>query len=120
FGGVARMTKDSDSAKTEFKIAVAGPLVSLLIAVAAGAAGIAAAGGADRFWEAMTLEDDAGVSGPVAVLASLTSVNVAVLLFNLLPAFPLDGGRIARAIAWGVSGNRNRATKFAAVIGQGF
>jgi CBS domain-containing protein len=47
-------------------------------------------------------------------------VNVFVLGFNLIPAFPLDGGRIARAIAWRVTGNRNKATRFAAMLGQGF
>ena len=43
-----------------------------------------------------------------------------VLVFNLIPAFPLDGGRIARAIAWRVTGDRNKATRFAATLGQGF
>ena len=43
-----------------------------------------------------------------------------MLVFNLLPAFPLDGGRIARAIAWRSTGDRNRATRFAAVLGRGF
>ena len=43
-----------------------------------------------------------------------------VLVFNLIPAFPLDGGRIARAIAWRLTGDRNRATRFAADLGRGF
>ena len=60
------------------------------------------------------------VSGPVAVLAWLANINLAILLFNLLPAFPLDGGRIARAIAWRVTGDREQATGFAARLGQGF
>jgi len=54
------------------------------------------------------------------VVSWLASINMLVLIFNLIPAFPLDGGRIARAIAWKVTGNRNRATRFAAVVGQGF
>ena len=47
-------------------------------------------------------------------------MNIAILLFNLVPAFPLDGGRIARAIAWRRTGDRNRATRITAIIGQWF
>jgi Zn-dependent protease len=119
FGGVARMTKDSDSPGTEFKIAVAGPLVTLAIAAACIGVGIAAAGGHD-FWQAMRVEDQAHTSGILALIAWLASINVLVLGFNLIPAFPLDGGRIARAIAWKVTGDRNRATRGAARLGQGF
>jgi Zn-dependent protease len=119
FGGVARMTKDSDSPGTEFKVAVAGPLVTLLIAVACVAIGVAAAGW-EEFWKAMRIEDGAHTSGILALVAWLASINVLVLFFNLIPAFPLDGGRIARAIAWKVTGDRNRATRGAARLGQGF
>ena len=54
------------------------------------------------------------------MVAWLASINVLVLVFNLIPAFPLDGGRIARAIAWRLTGDRNRATRFAATLGRGF
>jgi CBS domain-containing protein len=81
--------------------------------------GVAAAG-ANEFWEAMRVVDDADTSGILALIAWLASINVLVLVFNLIPAFPLDGGRVARAIAWKVTGDRNRATRFAATIGQGF
>jgi predicted transcriptional regulator len=53
-----------------------------------------------------------------AVLGYLTSINVLLLVFNLIPAFPLDGGRIARAIAWKITGDRNKATRFAARLGR--
>ncbi len=119
FGGVARMTRDSDSPGTEFKVAVAGPLVTLAIAIACVAVGIAAAGSTE-FWKAMRIEDGAHTSGILALIAWLASINVLVLFFNLIPAFPLDGGRIARAIAWKVTGDRNRATRGAARLGQGF
>src|ERR671930_877117 len=119
FGGVARMTKDSDSAATEFKVAIAGPMVTLAIALACIAIGLAAAG-ADEFWKAMRVEDQADTSGVLALIAWLASINVLVLFFNLIPAFPLDGGRIARAIAWVITGDRTRATNFTAAIGQGF
>ncbi len=119
FGGVARMSKDSDSPGTEFKIAAAGPAVTLLLAALCIAIGVAAAG-PDEFRQAMLVESDTDTSGLLAMVAWLASINVLVLVFNLIPAFPLDGGRIARAIAWRVTGDRNRATRFAANIGRGF
>jgi len=119
FGGVARMERDSDSAATEFKIAVAGPLVTLAIAVVLGGTGLALAGPRE-FGEAMRVSEQAEVSGPLAMLAWLTSINAIVLVFNLLPAFPLDGGRITRAIAWWLTGDRNKATFFATGLGRIF
>jgi Zn-dependent protease len=119
FGGVARMQRDSDSPGTEFKIAIAGPLVTLAIVLVTGAVGIALAGGRD-FFDAMMVEQGTRISGVLAVVAWLTSINLLVLVFNLIPAYPLDGGRIARAIAWRVTGNRNSATRFAATLGQIF
>jgi Zn-dependent protease len=118
FGGIARMTRDSDSPGTEFQIAVAGPAVTAAIVVVCGALGVLF-GGASDFWDAVRFSD-VRTSGELAVFAYLASINLFVLVFNLLPAFPLDGGRIARAIAWKVTGNRNRATRFAAIVGQGF
>jgi Zn-dependent protease len=118
FGGVARMSRDTDSPGAEFRIAVAGPVVTLLIALACLAAGLAIGGG--EFWEAMRFDATTGASAALAVLGWMATVNVFVLAFNLIPAFPLDGGRIARAIAWRINGDRARATKFAATLGQGF
>ncbi|MET0927837.1 MAG: site-2 protease family protein [Solirubrobacterales bacterium] len=119
FGGVARMSRDSDTAGTEFKIAAAGPLVTLVLAIACWAVGIAVAG-ADEFAAAIRFDPDAEISGVVAMIAWLAEINVLVLIFNLIPAFPLDGGRIARSIAWRLTGDRNRATRFAAGLGRGF
>src|ERR671930_88372 len=119
FGGVARMTKDTDSPGTEFKGAIAGPGVPLAIAAACIGVGVAAAGSHD-FGQAMRVQDQANTSGLLAVVAWLGSINLLVLVLNLIPAFPLDGGRIARAIAWRVTGDRNRATRAAARLGQGF
>jgi Zn-dependent protease len=119
FGGIARMTRDTDSPGTEFKVAAAGPLVTLVIALVCTAVGIAAAG-ADQFWKAVLVDANADISGALALVSWLASINALVLFFNLIPAFPLDGGRIARAIAWRITGDRNRATRFAATLGRGF
>ena len=120
FGGLAHMQRDSDSAGVEFRIAAAGPAVTLAIAIAATAAGIGLAGSEREFFDAMIVSNEADVSGALAVIAWLASLNVVVLLFNLIPAFPLDGGRILRALAWRITGDRNKATRFAALTGQGF
>jgi Zn-dependent protease len=116
FGGVARLGRDTDSAGVEFRVAAAGPLVTLLIAVACFFAGVASAGGAEQMMESVFLDRDQ--SAATAVLGHLALVNAALLVFNLIPAFPLDGGRIARAIAWKVTGDRNKATRFAARLGR--
>jgi Zn-dependent protease len=119
FGGVARMERDADSPATEFQIAVAGPLVTLAIVVALAAIGLVAAG-APGFWDAARVESNAQVSGAIAAIAWLASINALILVFNLLPAFPMDGGRIARAIVWWRTGDRNSATRFAAGLGRVF
>jgi Zn-dependent protease len=119
FGGVARLQRDSDTPATEFKIAIAGPIVTLAIVLISGAVGVGIAGGGD-FRDAMMVESGAQISGALAVIAWLTSINLLVLVFNLIPAYPLDGGRVARAVAWRVTGDRNSATRFAATLGQIF
>ncbi len=118
FGGLARLQRDSDSPATELKIALAGPAVTLVIAIACGVLGFAAGG--EEFWQAMRADPAADASGLLALLAWLASINLLVLIFNLIPAFPLDGGRVVRALAWWISGSRNRGTRFAAGLGQGF
>jgi CBS domain-containing protein len=113
------MDRESDSPMTEFKVAVAGPLVTLAIVAVLTAVGLAAAGW-EEFRQAALVESDAGVSGALAVVAWLATINLLVLVFNLLPAFPMDGGRIVRAIAWWRTGNRTSATRFAAGLGRVF
>jgi Zn-dependent protease len=119
FGGIAKMGRDTDSPGVEFRVAIAGPFVTLMIAVLCFVIGVLAAG-ADDFWAAMRLDPNALASGGLALLAYLSFINLTVLLFNLIPAFPLDGGRIARAIAWWRTGDRTRATQIAARLGQLF
>ncbi|MBA2420983.1 MAG: site-2 protease family protein [Thermoleophilaceae bacterium] len=118
FGGIAKMERDTRSAGEEFKVAAAGPAVTLIIAaVCFGVASLIS--GVDAAARGTALEDS-GVSGTVAVLGWLALVNISLLLFNLIPGFPLDGGRIARAIAWWRTGDRTKATRFAARLGRGF
>lgn len=120
FGGVAHLKRDSQSPGVEFRVAAAGPAVTLLIALALTALGIAVAGSEQGFIDAARLDEGADVSGWSALIAWVTLMNILVLIFNLIPAYPLDGGRIARAIAWRITGDRTRATRFAANVGQGF
>jgi Zn-dependent protease/CBS domain-containing protein len=120
FGGIAKMSQDTSSPGVEFRVAVAGPVVTLLIAILCAGLGMVAAGGADDYWNAMAFDAEGSAGGFVAMMSYLTSINVLLLIFNLVPAFPLDGGRIARSIAWKVTGDRTRATNFAATLGQGF
>jgi len=74
----------------------------------------------EEFRRAVLIESNSGVSGVLAMIGWLASINALVLVFNLLPAFPMDGGRIVRAIAWWRTGDRASATRFAANLGRVF
>ena len=105
-GGVARMAGYPKTAGAELRFAIAGPAVTLAIAAAFG-----------------LLDAILPSSAPESLRALIeyqAFINVAILAFNLLPAFPLDGGRVARALIWGRIGDIERATKIAARIGRGF
>jgi Zn-dependent protease len=119
FGGMARMDREADTPGAEFKVAIAGPLVTLGLFVLFTVGGIAAVGWTE-FEEAARLDVNSGVSGPIAVVAWIATINLLLLVFNMLPAFPMDGGRVARAIAWWRTGDRNAATRFAAGLGRIF
>ena len=119
FGGIARLDRDSDSPEAEFKIAIAGPLVTLAICVILSVAGIVAAGPSD-FWDATWIESTGSASAGLAVITWLAFINALLLVFNLLPAYPMDGGRVVRAIAWWRTGDRNSATRFAGTLGRAF
>ncbi|MEA2361118.1 MAG: hypothetical protein QOD71_263 [Thermoleophilaceae bacterium] len=116
FGGVAKLGRDTDSPGVEFRVAVAGPAVTLAIVGVCFGAGALLSDGHTVLEGSRFQNVDMG--GTVAVLSYLATVNAFVLVFNLIPGFPLDGGRIARAIAWKLTGDRNRATVFAARLGR--
>jgi Zn-dependent protease len=116
FGGVAKLGRDADSPGVEFRIAAAGPAVTVLIALVCFGLGTAVSSGSDALHSVRFDQEVTGAT--TAVLGYLTSINILLLAFNLIPAFPLDGGRIARAIAWKLTGDRNKATRFAARLGR--
>ncbi len=119
FGGMARMDRETDSPATEFKVAIAGPLVTLAIGVVLVLVEIVAAG-SQGLEDSVPLGSIPETSGVLAMLGWLAFINFLVLVFNLLPAFPMDGGRVVRAIAWWRSGDRTSATRFAAGLGRVF
>jgi Zn-dependent protease len=118
FGGVARMRGDTRTPGQEFRIAAAGPAVTAVIAVLC-LAGAHLIGG-DQYLHGLRLHATGHVNPIVALLSLLAFVNVALLALNLVPGFPLDGGRIARAIVWWRTGDRDRATRVAAALGRAF
>ena len=119
FGGIAHMKRDTDSPGVEFRVAIAGPAVTLLILLVLAGAGTLIVG-AEDFINAAQIESTADVSGPVGLLAWLAFINALLFVFNLIPAFPMDGGRVLRAAAWWKTGNKTTGTRFAARVGQGF
>jgi Zn-dependent protease/CBS domain-containing protein len=103
FGGVAQIAAEPPSATAEFWIAIAGPTVSLTLAALF-----------------RVLEPVSGGLAPLLALVKyLAYINGSLALFNLIPGFPLDGGRVFRAVFWGFIHNLRRATLIAAAIGQG-
>lgn len=121
FGGVAEMEQEPERPGHEFVIAIAGPAMSLLIGVVClNAAALLAGYGV---LEQIATEDDGALSqlGPIpTMLLWLGTVNVVLALFNLIPGFPLDGGRVFRAIMWGITGDQIRATRWASDLGRYF
>ena len=117
FGGLAKLSRDSESPGEEFRVAAAGPAVTLLIGLLSAA--IAAVAYDARTVEAVLF--GSGTGGAAEVLVSWVALMNAVLfVFNLIPAFPLDGGRLARSAIWKLTGDRTKGTVAAARLGQGF
>ncbi|HEX5719486.1 MAG TPA: site-2 protease family protein [Thermoanaerobaculia bacterium] len=107
FGGVAEMSAEVPSPKAEFWIAIAGPAMSLAIALAG--FGLSFAG------------EGMGLPEPVlGVVTYLAMINAMLVAFNMVPAFPLDGGRVLRSILWHFKGSLRRATRISSQIGSGF
>ncbi len=102
FGGVAQIAAEPPSAMSEFWIAIAGPIVSFGLALIFG-----------------VLQSLLGALAPLLAVAKyLAYINGALGLFNLIPGFPLDGGRVFRAVLWGITHNLRRATLIAGNVGR--
>jgi Zn-dependent protease len=119
FGGLTQMSRDAASPAEEFKIAAAGPVATLGVILVCLGVDIAIVG-THRLTHAIVLDNDIQITPVLLSLSWLLPMNVLLLLFNIIPAFPLDGGRIARAIVWRVTGDKRRGTQVSARLGQGF
>ncbi|NQT29200.1 MAG: site-2 protease family protein [Candidatus Saganbacteria bacterium] len=107
FGGVAHMDKEPPSPKVEFKMAIAGPLMSFFLSAI--------------FYILSRLLHLLGLTGPLTSIAEyLFLINLIIGIFNLIPGFPLDGGRVLRAILWHYSKDIKKATAIASNIGKAF
>lgn len=102
FGGVASLSHEIEDAKTEFLVAIAGPAVSLFIAIVSAGAMYLLDGVNEQF---------------SAVFEYLALANGILVVFNLIPGFPLDGGRVFRSIVWGITHSMERATRIATRLG---
>lgn len=121
FGGVSEMQEEPTTPKTEFLIAIVGPGMSLLLGVlfSSLADARAPAGFADSLMQDQAAAL-ASLSPMTTLLFWLGPVNLILAIFNLVPGFPLDGGRVLRAALWWLTGNLDRATRSAAAAGRLF
>ncbi|HWC87113.1 MAG TPA: site-2 protease family protein [Solirubrobacteraceae bacterium] len=119
FGGITQMGRDSTNPGEEFRIGAAGPAATLAVIILCLIVDLAVVG-PHRLLDAALLKSDLHVTPVLLCMSWLLVMNVIVFVFNLMPAFPLDGGRIARAIVWRLTGDQIRATRVAARLGQGF
>lgn len=119
FGGMTQMSRDARSPAEDFKIAAAGPLATLGFVLVCLGLDLAIVG-PHRLVHAAELDGTVQITPVLLSLSWLLFWNVLLFFFNLLPAFPLDGGRIARAAVWRLTGDKRRGTQVAAKLGQGF
>ena len=107
-GGVAQIEKDAADPRTEFWMGIAGPVASVVIGLLCLALAIALG------WRPPTMPQT-----PLSAMAMwLGVINIGLAVFNMIPGFPLDGGRVFRAIVWWITGDAARATRIAAGVGQ--
>ena len=107
-GGVAQIEKEAADAKTEFWMGIVGPITSAVL-------GFICLGLARTLGWTMLAEPGTPV---MAMLVWLGYINIGLALFNMIPGFPLDGGRVLRAVIWWITGNGARATRIATLMGQ--
>ncbi len=119
FGGLSQMRREPHSAGEEFKVAAAGPAVTLALLGLCLLIGTLIAS-SSRFTDVALTRQGFITTPALALVGWLGFINGALLLFNIVPAFPLDGGRMARALIWWRTGDRNRATLATGRSGQAF
>ncbi len=120
FGGVSNIEKEPPSPGIELLMAIAGPLVSFAIGVASLAAAAVILGVRGVAFDAADpMSTLAGLDPLTTLLVWLGPVNIMVGAFNLIPGFPLDGGRVLRAIVWRITGDLHKATFTASIVGRG-
>lgn len=107
-GGVAQIEKDAADAKSEFWMGIIGPIASMVIGVVC----------LVLAWLLGWSFAAEPVSPPAAMFMWLGYINIALAIFNMIPGFPLDGGRVLRAVVWWITGDANRSTRIASGVGQ--
>lgn len=120
-GGVSELSSEPRTPKTEFLMAIAGPLMSLVLGVGFSLIGLQVAG---EPFAGQLAEDQTAALASLSPLATmllwLGPVNLMLAIFNMVPGFPLDGGRVLRALLWWIGGDRLRATRWASDAGRLF
>jgi Zn-dependent protease len=119
FGGITRTSGIVEGPGTEFRVAAAGPLATLGVIVVCILAG-ALLTNSGHFFEVAVGKTGVRATPALVWLSWVGTINALVLIFNLVPAFPLDGGQLAHATIWWRTGDRNRATRYTGRAGQGF
>ncbi|MDM7920920.1 MAG: site-2 protease family protein [Pyrinomonadaceae bacterium] len=107
-GGVAQIEKEADNARTEFWLGIIGPITSALIGAFCLATAVIAG------WEFGGTPE----TPLIAILVWLGGINIGLAIFNMVPGFPMDGGRVMKAVIWRLTGNESRAKRWASIIGQ--
>src|SRR5215831_12002630 len=107
-GGVAQIEKEASDARTEFWMGIAGPITSAIIGVVCLSAAVLLG------WSPLSNQQ----SPLAAMLGWLGAINLMLAVFNMIPGFPLDGGRVLRAIIWWITGSPSRAIRIASSVGQ--
>jgi Zn-dependent protease len=119
FGGITRTSGPVENPGVEFRVAAAGPLATLGVILACVLAG-ALLTNTGHFFEVAVGKSGVRATPALVWLSWVGTINALVLIFNLVPAFPLDGGQLAHATIWWRTGDRNRATRYTGRAGQGF
>lgn len=122
FGGMAEISQEADKPGVEFQIAIAGPVASLVISLLCSVL-VSLAVADPALAESLANGEIAAITelGPVATaLLWLGSVNMLLAVFNMIPGFPMDGGRVFRSIIWALTGDLVKATRWASMLGRIF